>query len=72
MLKREEILDEIERSVLSKSVFETSVTAEDNVLDPAELVEQAINKAPNKKHLERLFEVYPAILIEKYSSYSRF
>ncbi|KAJ3648501.1 hypothetical protein Zmor_020299 [Zophobas morio] len=66
VLKREEILDEIERSVLSKSVFETSVTAEDKFLLPAYMWEQAINKAPNKKHLERLFEVYPAILIEKF------
>lgn len=65
VMKREELLDEIERGVMSKSFFEASVTEEDKFMLPPAMWEQAINKIPNKKLLEKLRDSYPMILIEK-------
>ncbi|XP_044264548.1 uncharacterized protein LOC123011256 [Tribolium madens] len=66
VMKREELLDEIEKGILAKSFFETSVTPEDKFLLPPAMWEQAINKIPNKKLLEKLRDNYPMILIEKF------
>lgn len=68
MTKREELLDEIEKSVMTKSFFETSVTEDDKYQLPAAMWEQAIKKAPNKKHIDKLRDNYPLSIIEKYSS----
>jgi hypothetical protein len=65
VMKREELLDEIEQGIVSKSIFETSVTAEDKFQLPAAMWEQVINKAPNRKNLEKLRDTYPMILVEK-------
>ncbi|KAJ3638080.1 hypothetical protein MTP99_001488 [Tenebrio molitor] len=66
VMKREELLDEIEQGIVSKSIFETSVTAEDKFQLPAAMWEQVINKAPNRKNLEKLRDTYPMILVEKF------
>ncbi|KAF5283976.1 hypothetical protein FQR65_LT13668 [Abscondita terminalis] len=63
---REEVLDEIEHQTMPLSFFDVSVQPEDKVELPAAMWEQAINKVPNKKLMDKLFNAYPNVLIEKF------
>ncbi|XP_018567603.1 uncharacterized protein LOC108908153 [Anoplophora glabripennis] len=65
--KREELLDELEDKMLPRSMLEFSDAApEDKYEFPAAMWEQAIDKIPTKKQMERLQTAYPVILIEKF------
>ncbi|XP_060531088.1 uncharacterized protein LOC132704831 [Cylas formicarius] len=67
--KREEYLDDIEEKVMPKSFFETSTEPEDEYLLPSAMWQQAINKLPTKKQIERLMQAYPVPVIEKLIQY---
>lgn len=64
MKKREEVLDNIEAS-LPKSFFDATIAAQDKYELPSIMWEQAINKAPAKRHLTHLQERYPELLNRK-------
>ncbi|KAK5648308.1 hypothetical protein RI129_003200 [Pyrocoelia pectoralis] len=64
--QREEVLDEIEQRTMPLSFFDVSLQPEDVVELPATMWEQAINKFPNRKLMEMLFNNYPNPLIEKF------
>lgn len=63
MAKREEILDEVGEK-LPKSFFEQSYLEEDKFVLPSLMWQQAINKAPNRRHVESMQAVYPLWLID--------
>lgn len=61
------MLDEIEGRMLPRSLLEFSdVQPEDKYEFPAAMWEQAIDKIPTKKQMERLQVAYPVIVIEKF------
>ncbi|KAI4468961.1 hypothetical protein MML48_2g00002950 [Holotrichia oblita] len=62
--KREEVLDNIEAS-MPKSFFDASISGQDKYELPSIMWEQAINKAPAKRHLTHLQERYPELLNRK-------
>lgn len=64
--EREEVLDDIEDRVMPKSFFDTSVLPQDKFEFPAAMWEQAINKVPTMKLIERLLAVYPVFIIERF------
>ncbi|KAF2901326.1 hypothetical protein ILUMI_04860 [Ignelater luminosus] len=66
MLHRHEVVDDVQEKPLPPSVFDTSVQEQDKIDLPAAMWEQAINKQPNKKNMDALFEKYPHVLIEKF------
>lgn len=51
---------------MPQSFFDSSLQAEDKYALPAAMWEQAINKPPSKKNMERLQANYPLVVIEKY------
>lgn len=63
--KREEYLDDVAQKTMPASFWEYSVQPEDKFELPAAMWEQAINKAPLKRHMELLQTAYPLSLIEK-------
>ncbi|XP_056636814.1 uncharacterized protein LOC130445274 [Diorhabda sublineata] len=69
--KREEILDDVEEKLIApQSFFDVSEpTPEDKYKLPAAMWEQMIDRAPNKKLMERLLQAYPLPLIKKYVEY---
>lgn len=64
--KRESMLDDIEEALLPQSFFETTLEPDDKFELPSAMWEQAINKAPSKKHMEKLQGAYPLGVIEKF------
>lgn len=50
---------------MPQSFFDTSMQPEDKFVLPAAMWEQAINKPPAKKNMEKLQATYPLALIEK-------
>ncbi|KAK4884846.1 hypothetical protein RN001_001117 [Aquatica leii] len=63
---REEILDELEHQTMPLSFFDVSVQPEDKIELPAAMWEQAINKVPKRQLMEKLFNQYPNVVIEKF------
>lgn len=59
-------MDDLEERVMPKSFFESSVLPQDKYEFPAAMWEQAINKVPTMKVIERLQAVYPVLVIERF------
>lgn len=51
---------------MPQSFFDSSVQPIDKFVLPAAMWEQAINKPPSKRNMERLQANYPLVVIEKY------
>lgn len=65
IMKREELLDDIEQKIMPKSFFEDSVQPEDKYEFPAAMWELAINRVPAKRLMDMLQVAYPVPVIQK-------
>lgn len=65
-MKLKDALGDLEQQIMPQSFFDTSsVQQEDKYVFPAAMWEQAINKPPTRKNIEKLQANYPLPVIEK-------
>lgn len=64
--KREEILDDIEQKVMPQLFEVTAVEPDEEYQLPAAMWQQAIEKMPNKRHMESLKMMYPIPVVEQF------